>query len=150
MAGALAGVPVFFRGSRQWRLYRLLPPLPYCLEPPACYQTGGKTPWGELVGAFLTYWYYHLPDYVLAVLMYTVLGRVVLSLLIDMDSSNYIWRFFCNLTDPVVALVAKVTPKAAAPVVLWLVSFVWLFWMRLLLLILYRVTGLLPVPGAAS
>jgi YggT family protein len=43
-----------------------------------------------------------------------------------------------------------VTPKAAAPVILWLLSFVWVFWIRLALLILYRVTGLLPVPGAAT
>jgi YggT family protein len=98
----------------------------------------------------LTYWYYYLPDYVLAVLMYTVLGRVVLSLFLDSDSKNYIWRFFCNVTDPVIAAVAQVTPKAAAPVILWLLSFVWVFWIRLALLILYRVTGLLPVPGAAT
>ena len=43
---------------------------------------------------------------------------------------NYIWRFFCRITDPVVALVAFVTPKAAAPVVLWLFGVVWLFWLR--------------------
>ena len=27
---------------------------------------------------FLTYWYYHLPNFVLAALMYTLLGRVLL------------------------------------------------------------------------
>ena len=101
------------------------------------------------VGAVLTYWYYYLPDYVLAVLMYTMLGRVALSLFLDADSTNYIWRFFCRITDPVVAAVAQVTPKAAAPIILWLLSFVWLFWMRLALLIVYRATGLLPVLGSA-
>jgi YggT family protein len=102
------------------------------------------------VGAFLTYWYYYLPDYVLAVLMYTVLGRIALSLFLDAQSQNYIWRFFCRATDPIIAAVAQVTPKAAAPVILWLFSFVWLFWARLVLLILYRVSGLLPVPGGLS
>ena len=63
------------------------------------------------------YWYYHLPNFVLAALMYTLLGRVLLSLFVEPDSSNYIWRFFCRITDPVVAIVALVTPKAAAPVV---------------------------------
>jgi YggT family protein len=102
------------------------------------------------VGAFLTYWYYYLPDYVLAVLMYTVLGRIVLSLFLDADSQNYIWRFFCSVTDPVIRAVGRVTPKAAAPIILWLFSFVWLFWVRLVLLVVYRASGLLPVPGGAS
>lgn len=82
---------------------------------------------------FLTYWYYHLPNFALAALMYTLLGRVLLSLFLDPDSPNYIWRFFCRLTDPVVAALAHVTPKATAPVVLWLFGFVWLFWMRVAL-----------------
>ncbi len=58
------------------------------------------------------------------------------------DSSNYIWRFFCRITDPVVAAVALVTPKAAAPVVLWLFGVVWLFWLRVALLFA------VPVPRA--
>jgi YggT family protein len=102
------------------------------------------------VGALFTYWYYYLPDYVLAVLMYTVLGRIALSLFLDADSQNYIWRFFCSVTDPVIAVVGQVTPKAATPVIVWLFGFVWLFWARLVLLIVYRASGLLPVPGGAS
>jgi YggT family protein len=98
-----------------------------------------------LVGAVLTYWYYYLPDYALAVLMYTVLGRAALSLFLDADSQNYIWRFFCSITDPVIAAVGVVTPKASAPVILWLFSFVWLFWLRFLLRVVYGASGLLPV-----
>ena len=98
------------------------------------------------MGSVLTYWYYYLPDYVLAVLMYTVLGRIALSLLIDPESQNYIWRFFCTLSDPVVAAVGQVTPRAAPPVVLWLFSFVWLFWLRFALLVAFRASGLLPTP----
>jgi len=96
------------------------------------------------VGTFLTYWYYYVPDYVLAAIMYTVLGRVVLSLFLEPDSTNYIWRFFGRVTDPAIALVAQLTPKAVAPVVIWLFTFVWLFWIRLGLRFLYRATGLLP------
>ncbi len=62
---------------------------------------------------FLTHWYYHLPNFILAALMYTLLGRVLLGLFVDPNSPNYIWRFFCRITDPVVAAVALVTPKAA-------------------------------------
>jgi YggT family protein len=97
------------------------------------------------VGAFLSYWYYFVLDYVLAVLMYTVLGRVVLSLVLEPDSPNYIWRFFCRITDPAVAIVAHATPKAAAQIVLWLFTFVWLFWLRFALRVVYTATGLIPV-----
>ena len=95
----------------------------------------------------LTYWYYHLPNFVLAALMYTLLGRVLLSLFLDPDSSNYIWRFFCRITDPFVALVAAVTPKAAAPVVVWLFGFVWLFWLRVGLIYAFLVAGAGPRAG---
>ena len=92
----------------------------------------------------LTYWYFHLPNFMLAALMYTLLGRALLALFLDPDSSNYIWRFFCRITDPVVAVIALVTPKAAAPVVIWLFGFVWLFWLRVLLLHLFLVAGAVP------
>jgi hypothetical protein len=94
--------------------------------------------------ALLTYWYFHLPNFVLAALMYTLLGRVLLALIVQPDSSNYIWRFFCRITDPVVAAVALVTPKDAAPVVVWLFGVVWLFWLRVGLLFLFLFLGLAP------
>jgi YggT family protein len=96
---------------------------------------------------FLTYWYFHLPNFVLAALMYTLLGRALLGLIVAPDSPNYIWRFFCLITDPFVAVIAHVTPKAAAPVVLWLFGVVWLFWLRVLLLYGLLVLGLAPRAG---
>jgi hypothetical protein len=100
-----------------------------------------------IVGAsspFLTHWYYHLPNFVLAALMYTLLGRVLLGLFVEPDSDNYIWRFFCRVTDPVVAVIAFVTPRAAAPVIVWLFGVVWLFWLRVALLYAYVFLGLAP------
>jgi YggT family protein len=94
--------------------------------------------------SILTYWYYHVPNFVLAALMYTLLGRVVLGFFVDADSPNYIWRFFCRITDPVVAAVAAVTPKAAAPVVVWLFGVVWLFWLRVGLLYIFLVLDAVP------
>jgi hypothetical protein len=93
---------------------------------------------------FLTYWSFNLPNFILAALMYTLLGRAVLGLVVEPTSTNYIWRFFCRITDPVVAVLAVVTPKATAPVVLWLFGFVWLFWLRVLLLHLFLAAGALP------
>ena len=95
-------------------------------------------------GSVLAYWYFHLPNFVLAMLMYTLLGRAILGLFVDADSPNYIWRFFCRITDPVVAAVSVVTPKAVAPIVLWLFGFVWLFWLRVVLLNLFLLMGAVP------
>ena len=94
--------------------------------------------------ALLTYWYFHIPNFLLAALMYTVLGRALLSLFVDANSDNYIWRFFCRVTDPFLGLIAPVTPKAVPPQVLWLLGFVWLFWLRVLFLYVYALFGLLP------
>lgn len=93
---------------------------------------------------FLTYWYYTIPNFVLAAIMYTIIGRVLLSLFFDSDSKNYIMRFFVRTTDPFVNFFAGVTPKATAPVVLWLFTFVWLFFIRVAMLYLFLLFGLLP------
>lgn len=98
----------------------------------------------DSANSLLAYWYFHLPNFVLAALMYTLLGRAILGLMVDPASTNYIWRFFCRVTDPVVAAVGTVTPKATAPVVVWLFGVVWLFWLRVLLLYLFLVMGAVP------
>jgi YggT family protein len=92
----------------------------------------------------VTYWYFHLPNFILAALMYTLLGRAILGLIVEKNSQNYIWRFFCNITDPVIRVVAVVTPKATAPVILWLFAFVWLFWLRVAFFALFAILGLTP------
>lgn len=94
-----------------------------------------------------SFWIYQLPNFALAVVMYTMLGRVLLGLFVDADSTNYIWRFFCRLTDPFIAVIAPVTPKAAAPVVVWLFGFVWLFWLRVGLLYIFLYLGAIPKAG---
>jgi uncharacterized protein YggT (Ycf19 family) len=101
----------------------------------------------QAANPMFTYWYFHLPNFVLAALMYTLLGRALLGVIVQPDSSNYIWRFFCRITDPVVAVVALVTPKAASPVVLWLLGFVWLFWLRVGLLNGFLLMGVVPRAG---
>jgi YggT family protein len=92
----------------------------------------------------ISYWYFHLPNFLLAALMYTLLGRALLGAIVQPASDNYIWRFFCRITDPVVAVFAVVTPKATAPVVLWLFGVVWLFWLRVGLLYVFLLLGAVP------
>jgi YggT family protein len=103
-----------------------------------------------MTGSLWAYWYYHVPNFIMAMLMYTLLGRVLLGLIVQPDSSNYIWRFFCRLTDPVVAAFEHVTPKAAVPVIVWLFAFVWLFWIRVAFHLTLLSFGLVPRVGAVS
>jgi hypothetical protein len=95
----------------------------------------------------LGFWYYHLPNFILAAVMYTMLGRALLALFVVPESKNYIWRAFCRITDPFLAIIAPVTPKGVAPVVLWLFGFVWLFWLRIGLLYVFLIFGLVPARG---
>ena len=113
----------------------------------ACGGAGG----GEAVSnPLLTYWWFHLPNLVLAALMYTVIGRFVLTFIFDPASTNYIWRFFVWLTDPVLKMVGYVTPRAVPPLVVLLFSVVWLFAARVLLLLLVSTVGLAPTAGATG
>ena len=41
-------------------------------------------------GSVLAIWYFQLPNFILAALMYTLLGRALLALIVGPDSSNYI------------------------------------------------------------
>ncbi len=100
----------------------------------------------ETGSSVLAIWSFQLPNFVLAMLMYTLLGRALLGLIVGPDSSNYIWRFFCRITDPFVALIAYVTPKAAAPVVIWLLGVVWMFWLRVALLYIFLLAGAFQPP----
>lgn len=97
--------------------------------------------------SLLSSWIYFAPNFILAALMYTLLGRVLLGIFVPPESPNYIWRFFCRVTDPVVAIIALMTPKAVAPVVIWLFGVVWLFWLRVGLLYVFLLLGAAPRTG---
>lgn len=100
------------------------------------------------MSSFWNLWYFSIPNFLLAVVMYTMLGRVLLGLIVDHESKNYIWRGFRAITDPFLDVIALATPKATAPVVLWLFGFVWLFWLRVALLYAFLRLGLLQTSGA--
>jgi YggT family protein len=79
---------------------------------------------------FWQYWYFHIPNYLLAALMYTMLGRFLLGLFVAPDWNNYIWRFFRRVTDPVLAVVAAITPRFMVPGLMPLVAVFWIIVLR--------------------
>lgn len=97
----------------------------------------------------MQYWYFHLPNFILAALMYTLAGRLILSFFVYPDWQNYIWRAFVRLTDPVVGAVRFVTPAVLPSVVVLVFSILWLMLLRLALVALFGSLGLLPDLSAA-
>jgi hypothetical protein len=90
------------------------------------------------------YWAFQAPNLILASLMYTLLGRFVLALVYDEDSDRTIWRVFRQITQPVVDLVAFVTPRAVPPRIVVLFAIVWVLIIRLGLLVGFLAAGALP------
>lgn len=76
-----------------------------------------------------------LPNYLLAALMYTLLGRFILSFMFPSDSKNYIFRAFVRLTDPILALVRPITPAAVPHLVLLLFAAIWMLVLRIVFII---------------
>jgi uncharacterized protein YggT (Ycf19 family) len=95
----------------------------------------------------LQYWWFHLPNLVLAMLMYTAIGRFVLGFIFDDHSTNFIWRFFVKLTDPMLKLVKFVTPASVPDTIVLLLSVVWLFGLRVVLLVSLIAAGVGPTTG---
>jgi len=92
----------------------------------------------------LTYWYFHLPNYLIATVIYTMLGRFLLGLFVPYEWDNFIWRFFCRLTDPVLAVTRWLTFGALPEGLLPLVAVFWLFLLRIAYwMVLFR-AGLAP------
>jgi hypothetical protein len=100
-----------------------------------------------MIDAQGSFWAYQLPNLIIAMMMYTLIGRFLLSLIYENDSDKVIWRVFKQITDPVVGAVAAVTPLVVPERVLFLFAFIWLFMLRIALYVVMRMYGLAPSIG---
>jgi uncharacterized protein YggT (Ycf19 family) len=97
------------------------------------------------------FWLYHLPNIILAALIYTLIGRYILSLFFPPDSDKVVWKVFSQVTDPVLGAVRAITPAIVPPPLLNLFAVVWLLLLRIAFYMLVRALGLLPtITGATS
>lgn len=94
--------------------------------------------------SFWDYWYFHIPNYLLAVLIYTMLARVVLGLFVPAAWDNYIWRAFQRLTDPVLASCRFITPRSVPMLLLVVFSVIWLMLARIGFFVAMDEFGLAP------
>ena len=80
-------------------------------------------------------WFFQLPNYLLAAVMYSLLGRFLLSLFLAPDSQNYIYRAFVRITDPVLAPVRFITPVMVPHMLVIIFAALWTLVLRFALLI---------------
>ena len=99
---------------------------------------------------FLSQWYFHLPNYVMAALMYTLLGRFILGSFVAAEWNNYIWRAFVAFTDPVVRVVRFATPLAIATPLVLLFGALWLMALRVVFFLVMVRLGFAPTAGQGS
>jgi YggT family protein len=83
----------------------------------------------------LANWYFHLPNYLLAAVMYSFVGRFLLSLFLPPDSKNYIFRAFVLITDPMLAPIRFITPAIVPHMILLIFAALWTLVLRFALLV---------------
>jgi uncharacterized protein YggT (Ycf19 family) len=96
------------------------------------------------------YWYFHLPNFILAAVMYTAMGRLVLSLFAPPNWQNYIWRAFVRITEPVMKIVRYVTPAGVPDIITLIFCILWLMLLRVVFFLAMGAWGLLPTLGGAA
>ena len=94
------------------------------------------------------YWYFHLPNYALAVMQYAALGWFLLGLFVDPNWQNYIFRGFKAVAWPAYTVVRFITPAAAPPMLVVIFTILWLTIARGAWLITLLQLGLAPRLGA--
>jgi uncharacterized protein YggT (Ycf19 family) len=98
----------------------------------------------------LQYWYFHLPNFVLAAIMYSAMGRLLLSFFVPENWQNYIWRALVRLTEPALKLVRFITPSGVPQPVVLIFLVLWLMLARVAFFLAMGAAGLLPTVGGAS
>jgi hypothetical protein len=88
---------------------------------------------------FFTHWYLHIPNVILAVLVYLLIARGVLSLVFD--RAGPIVRPLRIVTDPVLAVVGFITPRIVPAGLVVVFAIVWLSTARIALLFAATLLG---------
>ena len=99
---------------------------------------------------FWSHWYFHIPNFVMAAVMYTLIGRIVLGFFVPENWDNYIWRAFRQVTDPVVRVVRYVTPDVLPHIVVLVFGVLWLMAIRLVYFIMLANAGLMRTGTAGG
>lgn len=81
---------------------------------------------------FIEFWWFHIPNLLMAAMIYTLIGRYALELFFARRNQDaVILKVFRSVTDPVVKLVRAITPAIVPNGVLVVFAIMWLFALRM-------------------
>ncbi len=80
---------------------------------------------------FLTHWYFHGPNLILAAATYTLIGRWILGLMFRRRADATIMLVFARVTDPILDAVGAITPRIVPRGLLVVFALVWLTALRM-------------------
>ena len=98
--------------------------------------------------SFFTYWYFHIPNLILAALIYTLIGRYLLTLFFSKKPDAVILRVFQSITDPVLRAVRVITPAIGPNGLVLVFAIVWLMAARMFWFLTCVAAGMSPTMGA--
>jgi hypothetical protein len=84
-------------------------------------------------------WYYHVPNLILAALIWLLIGRLVLSLLLGRGSA--VVRLLEAVTSPVFKAVGAITPRLVPAGLVVVFAIAWLLAARVALFVAVSATG---------
>jgi len=84
-------------------------------------------------------WYYHVPNLILAALIWLLIGRLVLSLLLG--RGNAVVRLLEVVTSPVLGAVGAITPRLVPAGLVIVCAIAWLLAARIALFVAVSATG---------
>jgi hypothetical protein len=97
--------------------------------------------------AWWSYLHFHLPNYALAVVFYTLWARFLLSFILPPNSPNYIFRWFVRLTQWICVPVRFITPRFVPDIFVPPLASLWVAVARVALFAVMNAFGLTPRVG---
>lgn len=96
--------------------------------------------------SFLAHWWFHVPNLIMAALIYTVIGRYLLELVFN-GKDVVILKVFRSVTDPVVKLARLITPAIVPNGLVIVFSIFWLMALRMFWFLTAVAAGMQPTSG---
>jgi uncharacterized protein YggT (Ycf19 family) len=97
--------------------------------------------------SFFLHWYFHIPNLLMAALIYTLIGRYLLTLFFGAGSQAVILRVFASVTDPLLKLVRVITPAVVPNGLVLVLTIAWLMAARMFWYLTCVAAGMRPSLG---
>lgn len=94
--------------------------------------------------SFVAHWYFHLPNLIMAAMIYTLIGRYFLELFLRKNPNAVILRVFRQVTDPILRAIRAITPAIIPNGLVVVLAIVWLLGLRMFWLLTVLAAGVRP------